>query len=73
VGHQPPRAAGPDDVAQPVELRSKRMLTPIGILAQKRQAGRDHSPFFIGNIGRIRLAGRAHLHSSEPKPAFDPS
>ncbi|MBA7558516.1 hypothetical protein ES708_00120 [subsurface metagenome] len=63
--HQPPRAATPDDVAQPVEHLPQRMLALTGILAQQRQAGRDQRPLLIGNVGRIRLAGRAHPHPSE--------
>ena len=53
VGHPAPRGAGLDDVAQTIEYFAQRMLTLAGILGQQR-------PFFIGDIGRIRLTGRIH-------------
>ena len=60
VGHRPPRDAVAHHAAQAVERLAQQVGTLPGGLGQQGQVGHGQRPFFIGDIGRVRLAGGHH-------------
>jgi len=50
----------PHDVAQAVEGLPQRVLTLARVLGQQGQVGHHQRPFFVGHVGRVRLARGHH-------------